>query len=412
MSNDEWVAQNLQKQRRILEEKQRQKRLLTGGIRLNDPPKENLNRTIISRSGNSNREFYAYDGPLSFGPDDPDRISPSIAGPTIITVRGVTPPTVQSSSDEDESLSSKKAPDDVEKFDPVVTSIPEGEDLAVEPWKDELEENILAGTEYPDINEIITNLEQFVMAPAKRNVTYKCRITRDKKGVDRGIYPTYFLHLEKDDEKRVFLLAARKRKKSATANYLISIDPTDLSRVGSSFVGKVRSNALGTHFTLYDNGENPKKAAVIGDGVRQELAAVIYETNVLGFKGPRKMTVLIPGIYDTENYRRKQIRPISEKDAILERWKSRRTDELIAMHNKNPVWNEDTQSYVLNFHGRVTQASVKNFQIVHDADPDYIVMQFGRISDETFTMDFRYPLSALQAFGIAMTSFHGKLACE
>uniref|UniRef100_A0A9J2Q1R0 Tubby-like protein n=1 Tax=Ascaris lumbricoides TaxID=6252 RepID=A0A9J2Q1R0_ASCLU len=268
------------------------------------------------------------------------------------------------------------------------------------------------GTEYPDINEIITNLEQFVMAPAKRNVTYKCRITRDKKGVDRGIYPTYFLHLEKDDEKRVFLLAARKRKKSATANYLISIDPTDLSRVGSSFVGKVRSNALGTHFTLYDNGENPKKAAVIGDGVRQELAAVIYETNVLGFKGPRKMTVLIPGIYDTENYRRKQIRPISEKDAILERWKSRRTDELIAMHNKNPVWNEDTQSYVLNFHGRVTQASVKNFQIVHDADPDYIVMQFGRISDETFTMDFRYPLSALQAFGIAMTSFHGKLACE
>lgn len=33
--------------------------------------------------------------------------------------------------------------------------------------------------------------------------------------------------------------------------------------------------------------------------------------------------------------------------------------------NKSPTWNEQTQSYVLNFHGRVTQASVKNFQIVH-----------------------------------------------
>lgn len=32
------------------------------------------------------------------------------------------------------------------------------------------------------------------------------------------------------------------------------------------------------------------------------------------------------------------------------------------------VWNDDTQSYVLNFHGRVTQASVKNFQIVHEND--------------------------------------------
>ena len=32
------------------------------------------------------------------------------------------------------------------------------------------------------------------------------------------------------------------------------------------------------------------------------------------------------------------------------------------------VCNADTQSFVLNFSGRVTQASVKNFQIVHDND--------------------------------------------
>lgn len=46
-------------------------------------------------------------------------------------------------------------------------------------------------------------------------------------------------------------------------------------------------------------------------------------------------------------------------------------DDLIELHNKTPQWNEDTQSYVLNFHGRVTQASVKNFQIVHDNDGMY-----------------------------------------
>ena len=43
---------------------------------------------------------------------------------------------------------------------------------------------------------------------------------------------------------------------------------------------------------------------------------------------------------------------------------------------------------------------------------DYIVMQFGRVSDDVFTMDYTYPLSALQAFGIALSSFDGKLACE
>lgn len=53
---------------------------------------------------------------------------------------------------------------------------------------------------------------------------------------------------------------------------------------------------------------------------------------------------------------------------ILECYKSKNMDNLIELHNKTPVWNDDTQSYVLNFHGRVTQASVKNFQVVHDTD--------------------------------------------
>ena len=33
----------------------------------------------------------------------------------------------------------------------------------------------------------------------------KCRVTRDKKGLDRHAYPTYFLHLERDDGKKVFV---------------------------------------------------------------------------------------------------------------------------------------------------------------------------------------------------------------
>ena len=39
--------------------------------------------------------------------------------------------------------------------------------------------------------------------PAPQGQTIKCRITRDKKGVDRQMFPTYFLHLEKDDGKKV-----------------------------------------------------------------------------------------------------------------------------------------------------------------------------------------------------------------
>lgn len=77
---------------------------------------------------------------------------------------------------------------------------------------------------------------------------------------------------------QIFLLAGRKRKKSTTSNYLISTDPTDLSRAGESFVGKVRSNLVGTHFTVYDNGRSPKYLNTndYSCKLRQELAAIQY----------------------------------------------------------------------------------------------------------------------------------------
>ncbi|XP_039092230.1 tubby-related protein 3 isoform X2 [Hyaena hyaena] len=258
----------------------------------------------------------------------------------------------------------------------------------------------------------VENLEDFAYSPAPRGVTVKCRITRDKKGMDRGLFPTYYMHLEKDENRKIFLLAGRKRKKSKTSNYLISTDPTDLSREGESYIGKLRSNLMGTKFTVYDHGVSPAKAQGLVEKAytRQELAAVCYETNVLGFKGPRKMSVIIPGM--SMNHERIPFRPRNDHESLLSKWQNKTMENLIELHNKAPVWNDDTQSYVLNFHGRVTQASVKNFQIVHENDPDYIVMQFGRVADDVFTLDYNYPLCALQAFAIGLSSFDSKLACE
>ena len=43
---------------------------------------------------------------------------------------------------------------------------------------------------------------------------------------------------------------------------------------------------------------------------------------------------------------------------------------------------------------------------------DYVVMQFGRIDEDVFTCDYNYPMCCIQAFGIALSSFDSKLACE
>ncbi|KAK1901899.1 Tubby-related protein 1 [Dissostichus eleginoides] len=252
------------------------------------------------------------------------------------------------------------------------------------------------------------NLEKFVIEPAPQGVTVKCRVTRDQRGMDKGFYPLYYIHL--DNEKKTFLLAGRKRKKCATSNYLISIDSTDLSRGGENFVGKLRSNLMGTKFTVFDNALNPDRALPDMSNARQEMAGIVYETNVLGMKGPRRMTVVIPGM--DKNNDRVPLRPRSDLDGLLIRHQNRRMENLIELQNKTPVWNEDSSSHVLNFNGRVTQASIKNFQIVHSKDLDYIVMQFGRIADDIFTLDYNYPMCALQAFAIALSSFDGKIACE
>ncbi|XP_016277926.1 tubby-related protein 2 isoform X4 [Monodelphis domestica] len=260
------------------------------------------------------------------------------------------------------------------------------------------------------------DMEAYVLRPASRGRTVQCRISRDKRGVDKGIFPFYYLYLETVDGRKHFLLAGRKRKRSKTSNYLISLDPTDLSRDGDNFVGKVRSNVLGTKFTIFDNGVNPERKTFMPEStrVREELGAVCYvraeETNVLGFRGPRKMTVIIPGI-DSQNQRLK-VQPQNEQDSLLSRLQRGASQGLVLLQNKAPSWSDESGAYVLNFHGRVTRASVKNFQIVHPDDPDYLVLQFGRVSPDTFTMDFRFPLCPLQAFAICLSSFDGKLACE
>lgn len=97
------------------------------------------------------------------------------------------------------------------------------------------------------------------------------------------------------------------------------------------------------------------------------------------------------------------------------------TKNPLVLRNKAPRWHEQLQCWCLNFKGRVTVASVKNFQLVAAMNPseiipveeqDKVILQFGKIGKDIFTMDYRYPLSAFQAFAICLSSFDTKPACE
>lgn len=113
------------------------------------------------------------------------------------------------------------------------------------------------------------------------------------------------------------------------------------------------------------------------------------------------------------------LRSKSNADSLLSEPLGSQKDGMLVLRNKTPRWHEQLQCWCLNFHGRVTIASVKNFQLVASpendpptAENEKIILQFGKVGKDLFTMDYRYPISAFQAFTICLSSFDTKIACE
>ncbi|XP_039041701.1 tubby-like F-box protein 8 isoform X2 [Hibiscus syriacus] len=252
------------------------------------------------------------------------------------------------------------------------------------------------------------------------------------------------------------------------------MDADSISRSSSKYIGKLRSNFLGTKFIIYDTHPPYNNAKLSPPGQSRRLyskkvspkvptgsyniAQVSYELNVLGTRGPRRMhcsmyTIpasalepggIVPGQRELmPRSLEDSFRSISFSKAIdnSSEFSSARFSDIVGtrdeedegkerpliLRNKQPRWHEQLQCWCLNFRGRVTVASVKNFQLIaanqpaagaptpsQPAQPDHdkIILQFGKVGKDMFTMDYRYPLSAFQAFAICLSSFDTKLACE
>ncbi|KAK4346853.1 hypothetical protein RND71_033192 [Anisodus tanguticus] len=226
--------------------------------------------------------------------------------------------------------------------------------------------------------------------------------------------------------------------------------------------GLTRSNFLGTKFSIYDS-QPPSDVAIQQPGrlsrrfhakqvsprvpaCNYRVATISYELNVLRTRGPRRMhcamhSIPLSSIQEGGTAPTPKSFPQSFDDksfsAPLSKAKESATDislsgfsrsavtvtsqELLVLKNKAPRWHEQLQCWCLNFKGRVTVASVKNFQLVAAVDPSHnvpvaeqekVILQFGKIGKDIFTMDYRYPLSAFQAFAICLSSFDTKPACE
>ena len=173
----------------------------------------------------------------------------------------------------------------------------------------------------------LTNMREFLTTPVPKSAgTVLCYIRRNKSGTHR-LFPLYSLWLKDGDR---FLLQSKKRSNNKTSNYIICMgsSPADLDKSSPTYLGKLRSNFMGTEFQVFDHGVSPSDAEAQTDPsrVRRELAGITYAANVLGSRGPRKMQVAVPRV--DEDGRAGSARPGAPQEDILVRMRDRNMRDL------------------------------------------------------------------------------------
>jgi len=71
---------------------------------------------------------------------------------------------------------------------------------------------------------------------------------------------------------------------------------------------------------------------------------------------------------------------------------------------RRPKWNARRKSLSLDFFGRCNLASARNFQLAVSGKPDKVTLLFGKVGTDQFVMDFKRPLSTVQAFAAAVST--------
>eukprot|EP00937_MAST-01D_sp_MAST-1D-sp2_P005014 g5014.t1 len=238
---------------------------------------------------------------------------------------------------------------------------------------------------------VAAQVTPYAAVPKGRKVY--CRIDRESTVRHR----TYRLFLEANlpdvaepgpirDSQELFMLSSRKLRTSMKANYHLH-ETQDCS---GEYAGKIR-NTSRRRFVTYDGGT--KGSAADDDTARKELGATFFDS-----EDNLNMVHLLmwkPG-HTSE----------AGGKTLHELWDAGRKGDILHMCNKKPTWNDDVGMWSLAFEGegRVVLASAKNF-VLHDPADGEVYMQFGKQDANSFTLDFRHPITPFVAFAFAMSFF-------
>ena len=326
--------------------------------------------------------------------------------------------------------------------------------------------------DYTDIfSSTYRELKNFLLRPVTRGCVTRCYIERNRRG--RNMFaPFYSLCADLEDGTGRELVVCKKLFKSGfgTSHYVFSLKSEDLHRTRERrsrlFVGKLRQAASGESYTLYDNGaqaapgdENggdedyeeedeftalakvssstsagPSKAAKEESSLYRKEHAIVHFSSFERPTPQKGMEVCIPNPTYEPCAEGSLKEEVGTKRSMARRFQVMRhegkqnelySSSLFVLHEKQSRY-DPLSSCLVDFKGRACMASRRNFQIVQsiaDGKPpsnrtsgppptqqdSEFILQMGKIAEECYNMDVKYPLSIFQAFAICIARFDAKL---
>ncbi|GAQ83890.1 hypothetical protein KFL_001670010 [Klebsormidium nitens] len=257
--------------------------------------------------------------------------------------------------------------------------------------------------------------DELISQPAPPRIgTILCYLVRnrDKK------HPTFWMYTQENTVADRLLLVARfnSRGPMAGGEYVVSKSERGLQTKDQrdGYCGRVRSNFSGSRFQFYDHTVSEKQMWT-QDSVAHTQGAVSWESTANTLAGGwRKMGVAVKAL-DEESPA-----PTSNKvkgDGEPGPWSPRLWDNmererqcrcLLSKEPEHKIDDKGRESFFLQYGDRCNFPSKRNFQLVSKADPDAVVCLLGKVEQDAFALDYSYPLSAFQAFCVALTSINDK----
>ena len=128
----------------------------------------------------------------------------------------------------------------------------------------------------------------------------QCEIERNQSGFNK-FWPKYTLSLTSN---RVELLNCKKQANSKTPHYKINLSNSEnkyKQKGEEEYIGRLRATFNNQEFYIFD--KNPKASDIkpgSGEVPRRQLGTILYPSDKMGDKAPRKLEVYLPLIEEDE----------------------------------------------------------------------------------------------------------------